>query len=153
MNKKLLSLTLPIIFFLSSWTVLNTVKSTKAEETYMTKQMIELINDHRASIGLPELERCKFADKLAEEHTNTMINQSNVNNDGYETRWEALETEKNTEDISENIGSDISLENILQACESQIWLKINVEGDYTHTGISIKRDENGKYYYTQLFYK
>ena len=36
---------------------------------------------------------------------------------------------------------------------SDIAYKKTMEGDFTHTGISVKKDEQGNYYFTQLFYK
>ena len=40
----------------------------------------------------------------------------------------------------------------MNAYLNNIWLKVNAEGDFTHTGIAVKKGENGKFYYTQIFY-
>ena len=31
--------------------------------------------------------------------------------------------------------------------------KANIEGNFTHIGIAAIKDENGRYYYTQLFFR
>jgi len=82
-----------------------------------------------------------------------MISNKNVNNDNFEVRLETLEQEENAIEISENVGIDLSAEGTMDAYLNKVWLKVNAEGDFTHTGIAVKKGENGKFYYTQIFYK
>lgn len=150
MSRKLLFSTLPLFFILLSWSS-DTIDT--ADEIATANQLIELVNDHRLSIGKPMLIRNSTADKLAAEHTNYMISKEDVNSDNFETRLETLEQKVNAQEISENMGFDISAEEAMDAYLNNIWLKVNVEGDFTHTGIAVKKDTKGYYYYTQIFYR
>jgi len=150
MSRRIIFSTLPLIFILLSWSgdTLDT-----ADEIATANQLIELVNDHRISIGKPMLIRNSTADILAAEHTNYMISKKDVNSDNFETRLETLEQEENAQEISENMGFDLSAEETMYAYLKNSWLKVNVEGDFTHTGIAVKKDAKGNFYYTQIFYR
>jgi len=90
---------------------------------------------------------------LAAEHTSYMISKKDINSDNFEIRWETLEQKENAQEISENMGFDLSAEETMYAYLKNSWLKVNVEGDFTHTGIAVKKDAMGNYYYTQIFYR
>ena len=143
---------LPLVLMLLSWSSndLNNVNS--VDETVTTNQLISLVNDYRQSIGKPLLIRNATADKLAAEHANYMVSKKDVSTDNFVNRWEVLESKENAQDISENVGVDISAEKAMNAYLSRAWLKANVEGDFTHTGIAVKKDSEGRYFYTQIFY-
>jgi len=143
---------LPSILMFLSWSSddLNNVDS--IDEITTTNQLISLVNNYRQNIGKPLLIRNATADKLAAEHANYMVSKQDVNTDNFEVRWEALELKENAQDVSENVGVDISAEKAMNAYLSRVWLKANVEGDFTHTGIAVKKDAKGRYFYTQIFY-
>ena len=153
MSRKILIPALPFILFLISWSNPHVNNTNLADEIATSNELIQLVNDHRLSIGKALLIRNSTADKLAAEHANYMTSKKEVNNDNFESRWEALEQKVNAQEISENIGFDVSAQKAMDACLNNIWLKVNVEGDYTHTGIAVKKDEKGNYYYTQIFYR
>jgi uncharacterized protein YkwD len=152
MSRKTIFWTLPLILLLLSWSH-NPIDSTKSvDEIKTANQLIQLVNVHRESLGKSKLIRNSLADQLAAEHVNYMISKKDVNNDNFEVRWEALEQQANAKEITENVGLDISAEKAMNAYLSRVWLRANVEGDFTHTGIAVKKDENGNYYYLQIFY-
>jgi uncharacterized protein YkwD len=153
MSRKTIFWTLPLVLLLLSWShnpIDNTKKS--VDEIKTANQLIQLVNVHRESLGKSKLIRNSLADQLAAEHVNYMISKKDVNNDNFEVRWEALEQQANAKEITENVGLDISAEKAMNAYLSRVWLRANVEGDFTHTGIAVKKDENGNYYYLQIFY-
>jgi len=150
MSRRIIFSTLPLFFILISWSS-DTMDT--ADEIATTNQLIELVNDHRLSIGKPILIRNSTADKLAAEHTSYMISKKDINSDNFEIRWETLEQKENAQEISENMGFDLSAEETMYAYLKNSWLKVNVEGDFTHTGIAVKKDAMGNYYYTQIFYR
>ena len=153
MRRKILFSTLPLFLLLLSWSNPHVNNTNLADEIATTNELIKLVNDHRLSLGIPLLIRNSTADKLAAEHTNLMLSKEDVSNDHFEARWEKLELNESATEISENIGFDVSAKAAMEAYLNNIWLKINVEGDYTHTGIAVKKDDNGRYYYTQIFYR
>jgi uncharacterized protein YkwD len=153
MSRKTIFWTLPLILLLLSWSH-NPIDSTKSvDEIKTANQLIQLVNDHRESLGKSKLIRNSLADQLATEHVNYMISKKDVNNDNYEIRWEALEQQANANEITENVGFDVSAEKAMNAYLTRVWLRANVEGDFTHTGIAVKKDEKGNYFYLQIFYR
>lgn len=154
MSRKLLFWTLPFILVLVSWSDVGVGNNPNVvEETTIANKLISLVNNHRISIGKPVLIRNTTADQLAAEHARYMIAKNSVSHDNYDVRWETLEKKENAEEVTENVGYDMTVENALAGFLKNIWLKANVEGDFTHTGIAVKKDKNGKYYYAQLFFK
>lgn len=153
MSRKILFSTLPLFFLLFSWSNPHVNNKNHTDEIVTANQLIDLVNDHRLSIGQPLLIRNSTADKLAAEHTNYMISKKDVNSDNFEIRLETLEQKENAEEISENVGFDLNAQSAMDAYLNNIWLKVNVEGNYTHTGIAVKKDNSGKFYYTQIFYR
>lgn len=153
MSRKILIWTLPLFFILFSWSNPDLNNPELDEEITTANQLIQLVNAHRETIGKPILIRNATADKLAMEHTNYMISKKNLSGDNFELRWDVLDQKENAQEISENVGFgyDSALD-AMQASKSMVWLKVNLEGDFTHTGIAVKKDSNGKYYYTQIFY-
>jgi len=153
MSRKLLFWTLPFILLFLSFSDTDHSSSASVDEVMVANELISLVNDHREEIGKPLLIRNATADQLAAEHAAYMIALNKVNHDNYDKRWEVLEQKENAEEVTENIGYDINAEKAVAQCLKNIWLKANVEGDFTHTGIAVKKDKNGKYFYTQLFFK
>jgi len=153
MSKKIYFWMLPLVLMLLSWSSDDPNNTSSVDETATTNQLISLVNDYRQNIGKPLLIRNATADNLAAEHANYMVSKKAVTSDNFEVRWEVLEEKENAEDISENVGVDISAEKAMNAYLSRVWLKANVEGDFTHTGISVKKDAQGRYFYVQIFYK
>jgi len=152
MSRKTIFWMLPLFLLLLSWSH-NPIDSTKSvDEIKTANQLIQLVNDHRESLGISKLVRNSLADQLAAEHVKYMISKKDVNNDNFEIRWEALEQQANAKEVTENVGFDVSAEKAMNAYLSRVWLRANVEGDYTHTGIAVKKDENGNYFYLQIFY-
>ena len=143
---------LPLVLMLLSWSSNDLNNTSSVDEAATTNQLISLVNDHRQNIGKPLLIRNATADKLAAEHANYMVSKKVVTGDNFENRWEVLEAKENAEDISENVGVDVSAEKAMNAYLSRAWLKSNVEGDFTHTGIAVKKDAEGRYFYVQIFY-
>ena len=115
MSRKTIFWILPLIFLLLSWSH-NPIDSTKSvDEIKTANQLIQLVNDHRESLGKSKLIRNSLADQLAAEHVNYMISKKDVNNDNFEIRWEALEQQANAKDITENVGFDLSAEKAMNA--------------------------------------
>ena len=154
MKKRLLIWVLPFILLLLSWSDVNLSAHKNAEdEATVANELISLVNNHRQRIGKPLLIRNITADQLAAQHVSYMIAKNDINHDNYDQRWDVLEQKENAEEVTENIGYDEGAEDAVEECLKNSWLKANVEGDFTHTGIAVKKDKNGKYYYTQIFFK
>jgi uncharacterized protein YkwD len=118
-------------------------------------KIITLINNYRQSIGLNTLEVINHISYKSQEHNIYMIENKSINHNYFQQRADNLIEVLGATRVAENIAYNY------QAPESAIsaWLnspghKANIEGDFTHFGISITVDEiTGKKYYTNMFIK
>jgi uncharacterized protein YkwD len=118
-------------------------------------KLVTLINNYRASKGLNTLEVINHISYKSEEHNIYMIENNVVNHDYFQQRTNNLMQVLGAERVGENVAYNY------QTAESAMaaWLnspshKANIEGDYTHLGISVTVDTNtGKKYYTNMFMK
>ena len=118
-------------------------------------KLITLVNNYRQSIGLNTLEVINHISYKSEEHNIYMIDNKVVNHDYFQQRANNLIDVLGATRVAENIAYNY------QTPESAMsaWLhspdhKANIEGDYTHIGMSVTVDETtGKKYYTNMFIK
>ena len=118
-------------------------------------KLVTLINNYRTSIGLNTLEVINHISYKSEEHNIYMIDNKVVNHDYFQDRTNNLIQLLQASRVGENVAYNY------QSAESAIaaWLnspghKANLEGDYTHMGVSVSSDPTtGKKYYTNMFMK
>lgn len=121
----------------------------------ITEEILKLVNEHRATKDLPPLTSNQTANELAADHTRYMIAQGKISHDNFDTKLKTLQEKENAFFIAENVASgQRSAQSVVTSwLESTTGHRENIEGNYTHIGIAATKDENGKYYYTQLFYR
>ena len=118
-------------------------------------ELIDLINDHRQSLNLRALQPINHISYKSQEHNEYMIEKNVVNHDFFEERSQNLIQVLGALKVSENVAYNY---NTPQAAVNA-WLnspghKANIEGDFTHFGISVSMDpESGRKYYTNMFIK
>lgn len=118
-------------------------------------ETMALINDYRVSIGLKTLEKINHVSYKSEEHDNYMIANNVVNHDDFVARSENIMKVLGAKKVSENIAYNYnSAKGAFEAWLKSEGHKQNIEGDFTHFGISIRENPaNGKKYYTNIFVK
>ncbi|MFN8273968.1 MAG: CAP domain-containing protein [Flavobacteriaceae bacterium] len=118
-------------------------------------QLADLINQYRVSMGLNPLELINHVSYKSEEHTQYMIAKKSVNHDLFAERSENIIEVLGAVKVNENVAYNF----MTSASALNAWLnspghKANIEGNFTHFGISIKVDpDTGKKYYTNIFIK
>ncbi len=122
--------------------------------TQVEQELLSIVNEHRLNLGQNSLEFSSVAYKYANEHTDYMVVKGTTNHDNFNTRASNIAAETKASLVSENVAKDYTSANA--AFEG--WLassnhRKTIEGEFTHTAISVKRNTNGKLYYTQLFFK
>lgn len=109
---------------------------------------------HRQSKGLSELTLHVSITEQARNHSKNMADQMvTFSHDGFNERIAIIRESISRINISgENIsyGHD-SAEAVVGAWLQSQGHKNNMEGDFTHTGVGIAADNEGKHYYTQIF--
>lgn len=124
---------------------------------YSTEE-IELankINDYRVSVGLNSLERINHISYKSSEHNQYMINNNVVNHDYFDSRANNIMQVLGAVRVGENIAYNFSTPNsALNAWKNSPGHKANLDGDYSHFGVSITiNPATGKKYYTNIFMK
>ncbi len=123
-------------------------------EVSITDEIFTLVNVHRLSKGLPVLEKNATADVLAAEHSRYMIGQGRISHDNRDTKFVTLQENENATRFGENVAAgQTSAQSVMNAWINSTGHRENIEGDYTHIGIAAIKDQNGSYYYTQIFYR
>lgn len=128
----------------------NTVYNFNSDEL----EALELINNHRISIGLNPLIKSNFISIKCKEHDDFMILNKVLAHTNFESRSKEIFDVLNATKVGENIAFNF---NKPQDAFNG-WLlsgehKKNIEGDYTHFGIAIAENEDGQKYYTNIFAK
>ena len=117
-------------------------------------EILELINEYRISEGLNALEELDLIKSQAFEHTDYMVEVSNISHDNFSQRSAFLREYAGANRVSENVAfgynSPASVVNAWINSESH---RSAMVGDYTHFDISAEQDENGYWYFTNIFVK
>lgn len=117
-------------------------------------EAMALINEYRVSIGLNELQQINHISYKSEEHDNYMITNNVVNHDDFVARSENIMKVLGAKSVSENIAYNYnSPQAALDAWLKSPSHKANIEGNFTHFGLSIRVSAEGKKYYTNIFVK
>lgn len=120
----------------------------------METALVKLVNDHRTSIGLNTLEDSASSYKYAEEHNDYMISKNTLSHDNFNARATKIAEETHAVGISENVARYYtSAEKTVEAWLNSTSHKTAMEGDFTHTTLSVQLDKDGRPYFTQIFIK
>lgn len=118
------------------------------------QELLGVVNSHRLSIGQPELEFSAVAYEYANKHNDYMISKGSINHDNFSSRASNISSQVSAEFVAENVAKDY--DNAAEAFQG--WLnstshKKTMEGDFSHTAVSVKVNGNGKFYFTQIFFR
>lgn len=165
MKTKLLNAILPLVFILTLVSCSNDSSDDLAPATdaavvvdyaYSPDEtaLADLINEYRVSQGLNPLQTINHISYKAEEHDNYMIANKVVNHDQFEERSRNIMQVLGAVKVNENVAYNYSTpHSVLTAWLASPGHKANIEGDFTHFGISIRVSAEGKKYYTNIFMK
>lgn len=117
----------------------------------LAEDVLDVINDYRASLGLSTLLWHTDSEELAVAHSNYMVENNQASHDNFYLRAAILQ-DNGADIVSENIAYGYrDAESVLQGWINSPAHKEALEGDYTHTGIGIVLTDNAIPYYTQIF--
>ena len=126
------------------------VPPTKAIEI----EILELINNHRLSLGLNALDDLTIVKSVAYSHTDYMVDKDEVSHDNFYTRSNYLKANAGAKRVSENVAYGYSkAESVVNAWIKSDSHRKNIEGDFTNFNISAEKNDEGKWYYTNIFIK
>ena len=118
-------------------------------------KLVTAVNNYRQSIGLNSLQVINHISYKSQEHNIYMIDNKLVNHDYFQQRANNLIEVLGATKVGENIAYNYQTpESAMSAWLNSPDHKANIEGDFTHLGISVTVDETtGKKYYTNMFIK
>ena len=118
-------------------------------------ELLDEVNAYRVSVGLNALQIIEHISYKSNEHNEYMIDNNVVNHDYFEQRSNNIIHVLGAVKVGENIAFNFSTPNsALNAWINSPGHKANIEGSYTHFGVSITvNPETGKKYYTNIFMK
>jgi len=122
-------------------------------DVQMSKAILELVNDHRLSIGLnPLIMDQAYASAYAVDHTDYMISLSQINHHNFHVRSEGLKS-RGAERVGENVAYGYTdAETVVSSWLNSPAHREVIEGNYNHSGFGVFQNEQGRYFFTQLFY-
>ncbi len=117
-------------------------------------EILELINDHRLSLGLNPLSDLQIVKSVAYSHTDYMVDQNEVSHDNFYTRSNYLKANAGAKKVSENVAYGYSsAESVVNAWIKSDGHRANIEGDFSNFNISAEKNKDGRWYYTNIFIK
>lgn len=150
------------VFILAVSTMLSCAKESDIEPVYlqgsnvmeMESELIDIVNAHRLEIGKIPLLFNDVAYRYANEHTSYMISKNELSHDNFENRASKIALAVDPEFVGENVakGYTTAQEAFTRWYASPDHRK-SIDGEYTHTAVSIKKDSAGNLFYTQMFYR
>jgi len=153
MIKRLLIFNISLIIIISI--------SCKKEKYYVDSptaydnEILTAINVNRQSIGLKPLVHDSTLWSVANKHSEDMANGVvPFGHEGITQRSDQIMLALGNGQYAENVATGTgTAEEIVNSWLANTGFKINIEGNFTLTGISAVKIKNGTYYYTEIFYK
>lgn len=117
-------------------------------------EILELINNHRLSIGMNPLSNMDVIKSQAFSHTDYMADNNVVNHDNFYVRSNFLKSNAGAVKVSENVAYGYSTaQSVVEAWIRSEGHKANIEGDFTNFDVSAEKGTDDKWYYTNIFIK
>jgi len=116
-------------------------------------ELLDLVNTYRASLGSSPLSFSQVAYDYANEHTDYMVSTGTISHYNFSARASSIAKAVDAQAVAENLAKDYpSAQKALEGWLASDSHRKTMEGDFSHTAISVKRSSNGTLYFTQLFY-
>ncbi|TDN82406.1 hypothetical protein DET49_12459 [Salegentibacter sp. 24] len=114
--------------------------------------ILDLVNEHRESLGLSSLKPIAEISVEAESHNYYMLEIGKVSHDNFGIRYENLVKTVGAKAVSENVGYGYrTAEAVVNAWLNSDGHRKNIEGNHSHFGVSVVDDEEGRNYFTNIF--
>jgi uncharacterized protein YkwD len=117
-------------------------------------ETLDLINNYRDSVGLNQLEKINHISYISSEHSDEMVQTNIIGHANFAQRQSNLHTALGALKVGENVAYNYSTpKSVIKAWIKSQNHKANLDGDYTNFGISIRENEVGQKFYTNIFIK
>ena len=117
-------------------------------------EILDLINTYREDQGLNRLESLSIVKSAAFTHTDYMTDTKDVSHANFFERSNFLKAQAGAKQVSENVAFGFtSAQSVVNAWMSSESHRKTLVGDFTGFEVSAEQDEDGKWYYTNMFIK
>ncbi|GAA4299607.1 CAP domain-containing protein [Aestuariibaculum suncheonense] len=124
------------------------------EDKSIEVEILELLNEHRSSLGLSPLSDMAIVKSVAYTHTDYMVDNNEVSHANFFKRSEYLKANAGASKVSENVAYGYSsAESVVKAWLNSEGHRATIEGDFTNFDISAEVNAEGRWYYTNIFIK
>ncbi|WP_299681483.1 CAP domain-containing protein [uncultured Tenacibaculum sp.] len=121
------------------------------EVNYET-QILNLLNKHRSDNGLSTLEILDIIKTQTDAHTDYMISKGDISHDNFSDRNNYLQQNADARGTAENVAFGYSnAQSLVNAWINSDGHRRNIEGNFTHFNLTAKQNNNGTWYYTNIF--
>ena len=132
------------------------MESDDAELADLVKQVHQEINQYRSSLNLAPLSLDDLISKQAAIHSQNMAQgQVEFSHQGFDQRVKVLGTKipylRVSENVAYNQGYNDPASNAVKGWIKSEGHRQNMIGNYNLTGIGVARNQQGEYYFTQIF--
>lgn len=135
----------------------NTEREIPGVESGMNKEankLFELVNDYRESNGLNRLKPHTVTIEECDQHSYNMAKKITVfGHSGWNARYNTIkDSEENFYGGAENVAKHPTPESALSGWKGSYGHNKNMlKAKWTHSGMGAHKDQNGNWYYTQIF--
>ncbi|MBP0902297.1 CAP domain-containing protein [Mariniflexile gromovii] len=127
---------------------------TDPETKTIEVEILELINNHRESMGLNVLSDMIVVKKVAFTHTDYMVDNNQISHANFYKRSDYLKANAGAIKVSENVAYGYSsAESVVKAWLKSEGHRANIEGDFTSFDLAAEQNSEGKWFYTNIFIK
>lgn len=119
------------------------------------RRAFDLVNDYRASRGLPRLVWDDVISRECRDHSRYCASVSSISHTGFQRRVANIRNAYQIAGAGENVAMNWNMPNPADAAVKG-WIRSpghhrNMVGNWTHAGMGLARDSRGAYYLTQIF--
>ena len=121
--------------------------------TAIESDILDGVNKYRQSIGLSTLIKVDEVTLQADDHTIYMTTNEVVNHDNFNIRYSNLVKGVGAKSVAENVAFGYNTADaVVKAWIGSEGHRENIEGNFTHFGIAVDKDKNGKKLFHQYIY-
>lgn len=125
----------------------------EGEYTDLENNVLTLLNEYRISQDIRPLKKAEVISNLSMGHTEYMIDSDQLSHDNFSDRHNELVSKINAKLVGENVAYGYnSAKGVVDGWLASSAHRYIIETEkYTHFGISIRADEKGRNYFTNIF--
>lgn len=117
-------------------------------------RLFEMVNTYRLSIGLNEMQFESTTFYYAGIHNDYMIEAGQISHQNFADRAEKIAKRTGAVFVSENVARNYdTMEEAFEGWLASSGHRENIEGNYDYSAISIRPNNNGDLYFTQIFFR